>query len=150
MSIIIIHFNYYHYYFYNFYSWFSLAWWDGHIGVQNNGKISFKFCLIIESNSQRTFSLLFCTPTWPPWRHMKTENYCYYYYYRCHHHYCFYYICYYNCCSHFHYQWFIFIIAVTLIIAEDIIFFFSLFLHWKFHLWLFSHFKDLMIHKRTS
>ena len=30
-------------------------WWDGHVGVQNNGKMSLKFCIIIESNSQETF-----------------------------------------------------------------------------------------------
>ena len=37
------------------YSWFSLTWCDGHVGLQNNGKMSLKFCIIIESNSQRTF-----------------------------------------------------------------------------------------------
>ena len=26
-----------------------------HVGVQNNGKMSFTFCIIIESNSQKTF-----------------------------------------------------------------------------------------------
>ena len=31
--------------------WFSLMWWDGHVGVQNNCKMSLKFCIIIESNS---------------------------------------------------------------------------------------------------
>ena len=35
--------------------WFSLMWWDGHVGVQNNGKMSLKFCIIVESNSQKTF-----------------------------------------------------------------------------------------------
>ena len=35
------------------YSWFSLTWWDGHVGVQNNGKMLLKFCKIIESNSQK-------------------------------------------------------------------------------------------------
>ena len=34
-------------------SWFSLTWWDGHVGVQNNGKMSLKFCIIIESNCQK-------------------------------------------------------------------------------------------------
>ena len=28
---------------------------NGHVGVQNNGKVSLKFCIIIESNSQNTF-----------------------------------------------------------------------------------------------
>ena len=37
------------------YSWFSLTWWDGHVGVQNDGKMSLKFIIIIESNSQNTF-----------------------------------------------------------------------------------------------
>ena len=40
------------------YSWFSLTWWDGHVGVQNNDKMSLKFCIIIESNSQKTFSAI--------------------------------------------------------------------------------------------
>ena len=39
-------------------SWFSLTWWDGHVGVQNNGKMSLTFCIIIESNSQKTFSAI--------------------------------------------------------------------------------------------
>ena len=54
----------------------SLTWWDGHVGVQNNGKMSLQFCIMIESNSPPPpkFSLLFCTPIWPPWRHLKTEN----------------------------------------------------------------------------
>ena len=38
-------------------------------------KISNKFCITIESNSQRTFSLLFFIPTWPPLRHVKTLHY---------------------------------------------------------------------------
>ena len=52
-------------------SWFSLTWWDGHIGAQNNGQTSLKFgIIIIESKvPKKLFSLLFCTPTWPPWRH---------------------------------------------------------------------------------
>ena len=33
------------------YSWFSLSWCDGHVGVQNNGKMSFNFCIIIALNS---------------------------------------------------------------------------------------------------
>ena len=36
-------------------SWFSLTWWDGHVGVQNNGKMSLKFSIMIESNSQKNF-----------------------------------------------------------------------------------------------
>ena len=32
------------------YTWFSLTWWDGLVGVQNNGKIQLKFCITIESN----------------------------------------------------------------------------------------------------
>ena len=36
-----------------FNSWFSLTWWDGHVGVKNNGKMSLKFCIIIESNCQK-------------------------------------------------------------------------------------------------
>ena len=35
--------------------WFSLTWWDGHVGVQNNVKISLKFCIIV--NSRKTFFL---------------------------------------------------------------------------------------------
>lgn len=42
--------------------------------VQNNSKISLKFCILIQSNSLTTFSLLFCTPTWPPWRQVQTKN----------------------------------------------------------------------------
>ena len=38
----------------NYYSWYWLTWWDGHVGVQNNGKMSFKLHIIIESNSQKT------------------------------------------------------------------------------------------------
>ena len=30
-------------------------WWDDRVGVQNSGKMSPKFCMIIESNSQKTF-----------------------------------------------------------------------------------------------
>ena len=37
------------------YSWFSLTWWDGHVGEQNNGKTSPKICVVIESNSQQIF-----------------------------------------------------------------------------------------------
>ena len=47
-------------------------WWDGHVGKQNNSKISNKFCKIIESNSQQTSSLLSFIPTWPPLCHVKT------------------------------------------------------------------------------
>ena len=33
-----------------------------HVGVQNNGKMSLKFCIIIESNSQKTFfAIVLCT-----------------------------------------------------------------------------------------
>ena len=56
------------------YSWFSLMWWDGHVLVQNNSKMLLKFCRIIESNSQKTFLLLSCRPTWPLGGHVKTEN----------------------------------------------------------------------------
>ena len=34
---------------------FSLTWWEDHVGVQNNGKMSLKFCIIVESNSQDFF-----------------------------------------------------------------------------------------------
>ena len=54
------------------YRWFAVTWWDGHVGGQNNSKLWLVFCIIIESNSQKTFSLLFCTPTWPRWRQVKT------------------------------------------------------------------------------
>ena len=54
------------------YRWFSVTWWDGHVGAQNNSKLWLVFCIIIESNSQKTFSLLFCAPTWPRWRQVKT------------------------------------------------------------------------------
>ena len=36
-------------------SWFWFTWWDGHVSVQNNGKTSLKFCIIIESKSQDFF-----------------------------------------------------------------------------------------------
>ena len=52
--------------------WFAVTWWDGHVGGQNNSKLWLVFCIIIESNSQKTFSLLFCTPTWPRWHQVKT------------------------------------------------------------------------------
>ena len=52
--------------------WFAVTWWDGHVGGQNNSKLWLVFCIIIESNSQKTFSLLFCPPTWPRWRQVKT------------------------------------------------------------------------------
>ena len=32
-------------------SWFSLTWWDDHVGVQNNGKMSLEFGIRVESNS---------------------------------------------------------------------------------------------------
>ena len=35
-------------------------------GVLNKSKMSLAFCIIIVPNSQKTFSLLFSTPTWPP------------------------------------------------------------------------------------
>ena len=39
-----------------FNSWFSIRWWDGHVGVQNNNcKMSLKFCIMIESKSQDFF-----------------------------------------------------------------------------------------------
>ena len=58
------------------YSWFSFTGRNGHIGVQNNGKMSLKFCVIIEFNSQKTFFaiVLYTNATWPPWRCVKTEN----------------------------------------------------------------------------
>ena len=37
------------------YSWFSLTWWDGHVSVQSNGKMSLTFCIIIEWKSQKIF-----------------------------------------------------------------------------------------------
>ena len=37
------------------YSCFSITWWDGHVGVQNNGKMSLKFCIMIKSNSWKYF-----------------------------------------------------------------------------------------------
>ena len=40
------------------YSWFSLTWWDSHVGVKNNGIMSLKFFIIIESNSQKAFSAI--------------------------------------------------------------------------------------------
>ena len=52
-------------------SWFSLTWWDDHVGLQNYGKMSLKFCIMIESNSHENF------PTWPSWHHVKTENDCF-------------------------------------------------------------------------
>ena len=42
--------------------------------------MSLKFCIIIDKSLKRLFSLLFCTPTWLPWRHMKTENKIQWYY----------------------------------------------------------------------
>ena len=33
------------------YTWFSLTWWAGLAGVQNNGNMQLKFCITIESNS---------------------------------------------------------------------------------------------------
>ena len=54
----------------NYFSWhnscFSPTWWNGHVGIQNIGKMSLKFCIIIESKSQKDFFRL--------WHHMKTEN----------------------------------------------------------------------------
>ena len=43
-----------------------------HVGGQNNSKLWLVFYIKIESNSQKTFSLLVCTPTWPRWRQVKT------------------------------------------------------------------------------
>ena len=41
------------------YRWFSITWQDGHVGAQN---LWLMFCLIIESNSQKTFfSFILCT-----------------------------------------------------------------------------------------
>ena len=51
---------------------FSHTWWDGRVGIQNNSKISNTFCIIIESSSQKTLSLLFSRPTWSPLRQAKT------------------------------------------------------------------------------
>ena len=42
------------------YTWFAVTWWDGHVGGPNNSKLWLVFCIIIESNSRKTFSLLFC------------------------------------------------------------------------------------------
>ena len=58
-------------------SWFSLAWWDGHVGVQNNGKMSLKFTIIIESNY---FLIIFlytnkATVTSRENRELKVTNY---------------------------------------------------------------------------
>ena len=39
-------------------SWFSLMRRDGHVGVQNNGTMLLKFCIIIESNSQKSVSAI--------------------------------------------------------------------------------------------
>ena len=45
-----------------FYSWFSFRWWDGHVGAQNDGKMSLNFYMIIELNSQKTsFAVLLLT-----------------------------------------------------------------------------------------
>ena len=45
------------------YSWFSLTWWGGHVGEQNNGKMSLKFCIIIASQiPKRLFTLLSHSP----------------------------------------------------------------------------------------
>ena len=44
------------------YRWFSITWWDGHFGAQNNSKSCPMFCIIIDSNSQKTFlSIVLCT-----------------------------------------------------------------------------------------
>ena len=51
------------------YSWFSLTWWDGHCCVRNNGKMHNNIVKF-----PKDLSLLFCTWTWPPWRHVKTES----------------------------------------------------------------------------
>ena len=40
-------------------------------GVQNNGKMSLKFCIIIH---KRLFSLVFCTSTCSLWRQVQTIN----------------------------------------------------------------------------
>ena len=40
-------------------SWVALTWWGEHVGVENNNKLSLKFCILIESNSQDSFSLLY-------------------------------------------------------------------------------------------
>ena len=44
---------------------------------KTTAKISNKFCIKIELNSQKTFSLLFFISTWPPLRHVKTLH-CYF------------------------------------------------------------------------
>jgi len=36
-----------------FYSLVALTWWHRHVGVQNYSKMSLKFCIIKESNSQK-------------------------------------------------------------------------------------------------
>ena len=41
------------------YRWFSITWQDGHVGAHN---LWLMFCIIIESNSQKTFfSFILCT-----------------------------------------------------------------------------------------
>ena len=37
-------------------------------------KMSLAFCIIIEPNSQKTFSLLFSIPTWLPWRQLQAKD----------------------------------------------------------------------------
>ena len=51
----------------------STKWWDGHIGGQNNRKMSHKFYLIIESNSQDFFAIVLSTNL-PPWRQVQAIN----------------------------------------------------------------------------
>ena len=43
---------------YCFFFFFCLGFHSRDVGVQNNGKISLKICIIIESNSQRTFFVI--------------------------------------------------------------------------------------------
>ena len=57
------------------YSWLALTWLDGHVGIQTKSKMSLAFCIIIEPNSQKTFSPSFRTPTWPLWRQVQAKDY---------------------------------------------------------------------------
>ena len=56
------------------YSWFSLTWWDGHVGEQNNGKMSLKFCWQQNQIPKRLFSLLFCTTNMSGVRSRKKQR----------------------------------------------------------------------------
>lgn len=48
------------------YSWFSITQLNCHVGEPNKSKMLLTLCIIIEPNSQKTFSLLCSTLTWPP------------------------------------------------------------------------------------